>query len=139
MIENSNWQTKLIVAVITVMTPIAPVIFTVVGLVIADFVTGVYASVKVNERITSRRMSETVSKLILMSIGIISAYFAETYIIPEVPLVKVLAGFVALVELQSIFENAFKATGKDVFKNLKEIISRKREDNSTIPNTDRES
>ena len=128
MTDNSNIGAKLIAAIIFVMSPITPVLLAVTALICIDFGTGLWAAYKNNVPITSRKMGETVAKLILMNIGVIAAFITETYIIPEIPLVKILAGFVALVELQSIFENAFKATGNDIFRSVKEIISRKKDE-----------
>jgi phage-related holin len=115
---------KLLMMVFTILTPIYPVMITILILIIIDFISGVYAALRKHERISSKKIGNTVAKIILLNLGVLSSYLVETYIVPEIPFVKVTAGFVALIELTSILENINKATGVNIITAFKRWLSR---------------
>lgn len=117
-------QKQIILGLGAVLTPIIPVMLVVLTLICFDFLTGVYASFRERQAISSRKIGNTVAKITLLNVGILSAFLIESYIVPEIPFVKVTAGFVAMVELTSILENIHRATGVNILKALKEWVSR---------------
>lgn len=107
---------------LTIITPLHGVIFTVVLLIIVDFITGSYASYMKGTAISSKRIGHTISKFFIYNLVIISAYFLEKYIVSELPFLKIIAGFIAITEIKSILENYTKIYGANPFKMLINFI-----------------
>ena len=74
-------------------------------------------------------MSDTVTKLLLYQLAIMSGFLIETFIISElIPVTKLIATVVAIIEFKSIIESIEAVTGKDLWSKIKTIIGRKSED-----------
>jgi len=125
----------------TLLSPVNEVMFTMVFLIVVDFITGAYSSYKNEIPIDSKRIGHTVSKFFIYNLVILSAFLLEVNIVDEVPFLKVIAGFIAIAEIKSILENYNKIYGvnpfqalinlmkntvfKDVFKQESNTISKK--------------
>ena len=101
-----------------------PVTITISVLVLFDFITGVWASIYLKEDITSKKMSQTITKFILYNIALISGFCVEYFIVDVVPLTKIIAMFIASIELKSMFENIYKITGINLWINIKKYFKR---------------
>ena len=99
-----------------ILMPIHSVMIAVTFLVISDLVTGVWASRKRNEKITSSGFKKTVMKILAYQTAVIMAFVMETYLLQGVPLIKVVAGLIAITEGKSLFENIHIITGIDFWK-----------------------
>jgi len=116
-------------ASLAVFLPIKELMLTIGFLVSADLVVGVWKAIKTGQRIRSRRMSDTVTKLLLYQLAIMSGFLIETFIISElIPITKLIATVVAIIEFKSIIESIEAVTGKDLWSKIKTIIGRKSED-----------
>lgn len=116
-------------ASLAVFLPIKELMLTIGFLVGADLVVGVWKAIKTGQRIRSRRMSDTVTKLLLYQLAIMSGFLIETFIISElIPITKLIATVVAIIEFKSIIESIESVTGKDLWSKIKTIIGRKSED-----------
>ena len=118
-----------LLASLAVFLPIKELMLTIGFLVAADMVVGIWKALKLKQRIRSRRMSDTVTKLLLYQIAIMSGFLIETFIISElIPITKLVATVVAVIEFKSIIESIESVTGKDLWSKIKTIIGRKSED-----------
>jgi hypothetical protein len=116
-------------ASLAVFLPIKELMLTIGFLVSADLVVGIWKAIKIGQRIRSRRMSDTVTKLLLYQLAIMSGFLIETFIISElIPITKLIATVVAIIEFKSIVESIEAVTGKDLWSKIKTIIGRKSED-----------
>jgi len=116
-------------ASLAVFLPIKELMLTIGFLVGADLVVGVWKALKTGQRIRSRRMSDTVTKLLLYQLAIMSGFLIETFIISElIPVTKLIATVIAIIEFKSIIESIEAVTGKDLWSKIKTIIGRKSED-----------
>ena len=116
-------------ASLAVFLPIKELMLTIGFLVSADLVVGLWKAIKIGQRIRSRRMSDTVTKLLLYQLAIMSGFLIETFIISElIPITKLIATVVAIIEFKSIIESIEAVTGKDLWSKIKTIIGRKSED-----------
>lgn len=116
-------------ASLAVFLPIKELMLTIGFLVGADLVVGVWKAIKTGQRIRSRRMSDTVTKLLLYQLAIMSGFLIETFIISElIPVTKLIATVIAIIEFKSIIESIEAVTGKDLWSKIKTIIGRKSED-----------
>jgi uncharacterized membrane protein len=113
------------VAVISIFTPVIPMLLTIGVLIVIDFLVGIYRAFKMNEQITSRKMGNTISKMFLYQLTIISLFLFETYILMGIlPVTKIGAALISVTELKSIDESVEKMTGVGVWKKLVRIIKR---------------
>ncbi|CAL2080347.1 phage holin family protein [Tenacibaculum sp. 190524A02b] len=108
---------------LALLAPLNGVLTTMMFLIVVDFITGAYASLKKQISITSEKIAHTISKFVIYNLVIISAYFLEVYIVNEVPFLKIIAGFIAVTEIKSILENYNKIYGVNPFKVLYHFIN----------------
>ncbi len=113
-----------LLSVIVVLLPIKPIMFGVGVLIFFDLITGIYSSVKNGEKFDKKKLFNTVSKMVLFQISIISAFIIEKFIITQLPIIEVVAGYLALVELHSISNNVCKITGISFFESIKSILNK---------------
>ena len=118
-----------LLASLAVFLPIKELMLTIGFLVAADMVVGIWKALKLKQRIRSRRMSDTITKLLLYQIAIMSGFLIESFIIAElIPITKLVATVIAVIEFKSIIESIESVTGKDLWSKIKSIIGRKSED-----------
>ena len=99
----------------------APITASIVGLgvlIFADVLTGCRAAKLRGEEIRSDRMARTVSKIIFYSIAIILSRVMEVSFMEWIPVAKLTAGYIAVVEFKSNMENIASITGVDIWKHL---------------------
>jgi phage-related holin len=99
----------------------APITAAIMGLgvlIFADVITGCKAAKVRGEEIRSNRMARTVSKIIFYSIAIILSRVMEVSFMEWLPVAKLTAGYIAIVEFKSNMENIATITGVDIWKHL---------------------
>lgn len=115
------------VSILSILSPIKPLML-VVGLLIAvDFIFGITRSVKLYgyQSVTSRKMSKTISKMLLYNITIISLFAFETYIMQTgIPLAKTAATFIGLIEIKSCDESFKSIFGWSLWDKMMTLITR---------------
>lgn len=116
---------SLFIACIAILSPVKSLLLTVGFLIIADFIFGIYRAYKNNEVITSRKMGNSISKLLLYNLAILSVYFLDTYIIGSgLHLEKICAGLISTVEIKSLDESFKTIFGFSIWDKLRKIIQR---------------
>lgn len=110
---------------LALIAPITAVMLTIAFLIIADFITGAYASYKNKIPISSERIGNTISKFFIYNLVVLSAFLLEKYIVKEIPFQRIITGFIAIAEIKSILENFNKIYGINPFKVLVNIIKKK--------------
>lgn len=98
---------------------------TIAFLIVVDFITGAYASVKNNISISSERIGHTISKFFIYNLVVLSAFLLEKYIVEEIPFQRIITGFIAIAEIKSILENFNKIYGINPFKAFIKLIKKK--------------
>jgi len=74
------------------------------------------------KNVESRKAGRIIIKLILYPLSLIVAKVAETYLLPEIPWIRVTSGILAMIEVRSIFENIGKILGYDLWDRIKKVI-----------------
>jgi hypothetical protein len=113
MIESTigKWVIAMTLSIIAILSPIHPIMGAVGALIAIDFVTGIMAARKRGEAITSRAMSRTVYKMVVYQLAVISG-FAMQYLIGEtLPIAKLCAAAIGMIEFKSLAENVRIITG----------------------------
>ena len=104
------------VAIAAALAPIQMVMVTVGFLILVDLVTGMWAALKRKERLSSAAMRRTISKMFVYQMSVIGGFLLETYILNgSIPVSKIVAGVIGMVEFKSILENSNVIIGDDVF------------------------
>lgn len=118
--------------------PITGLMLAVGAAIILDTFFGIYRAIKVKgwKFITSRRLSDTISKMLLYQMCIICLYVIDFFILSEFFqkwfsisffFTKLCAILLIFIESVSIKENFEKATGLDVWNLIKKALGRANE------------
>lgn len=99
-----------------------------------DTITGVSASIKEGQIITSHKLQRTIRKLLMYSMTIVLVHAIDIYMmtIVDLGLAKICSTIICGIELYSIFENCYRITGNRVFKILTQATLKKIEDNTGV-------
>ena len=110
-----EWLIKGLVVTLTILSPIKPMLIACGILIMADTITGMLAAHKRKEPIQSAEMRRSITKLVVYQIAIISAFVLEKYMLGNlVPVSKIVAGVIGMVEFKSILENVSTIAGQDI-------------------------
>jgi phage-related holin len=104
---------------VAVLAPIKSTMIVVGVLIFVDLLTGMWAAKKRKEIITSAALRRTVSKMLIYQIAVISGFLLDHYILEgSIPVAKLVAGAIGLVEFKSVLENSNTILGVDLFQEL---------------------
>lgn len=121
-VRNLN---SVLISTIAFLTPIKPLMLTIGLLVAVDFIFGIYRAWKTNQEITSRKMANTVTKMLLYNLTVISIWAIEKNITgSEIPITKIAAGMICLVEFKSIDETFKLLFGFSIWDKMKKSLGR---------------
>lgn len=121
-------------ALIGFFEPIYVVLLWMFIFILADMLAGMYASLKEGKHLESNKMQRTVIKTITYSTSIILLHGIDMYLltIADCGLARIGATIICGIELYSILENFYRATGNVVFKVLTQFTLRKIEDKTGV-------
>ncbi len=96
------------------------------ALVIIDMILGVVAAMKRKEPISSAALRRTVTKMAVYQTAVVTGFLAEHYLLSDsLPIVKLAAGAVALVEIKSCLENLNEINGSPIFGTVIQALGSK--------------
>ena len=115
--------------------PISGILIMIGVLIAIDTFTGIWKANKLNEKITSRKLSSIISKLALYEITVIMFFLIDRFILNDIiltffsvpfMLTKVVALVLASIEVMSINENYKVISNKnlDLWQSMKLLFSR---------------
>jgi len=113
-----SWAVALAITAFAFLTPIHSILFVVGVLIFSDLILGVWAAKKTNVPITSARLRDSVSKMFIYLLVIILGYLVESYLVGLVPISKLTASVIGVVEMKSVYENAGIILGRPLFQEL---------------------
>lgn len=120
-----SYFTSFLLSVMAIFAPIQTVLITVGVLIFIDLIFGIMAARKRKEQITSSALRRTVTKMFVYQVTIMTAYLGEIYLLGGlIPVVKMVAGVIGVVEIKSLLENSSELTGLD-FKAIIKILGSK--------------
>ena len=112
-----------IISMFAIFAPIQSTLITVVALIAIDLVTGLMASRKQGQPITSAALRRTITKIFVYEMAVMVAFITQKYMVPDLlPLVKMASTMIAVVELKSIYENLNIISGEELLKSLIEKL-----------------
>jgi hypothetical protein len=113
--------------------PISGILLMIGVLIAIDTFTGIWKANKLNEKITSRKLSSIISKLALYEITVIMFFLIDAFILNDIiltffsvpfMLTKVTALVLASIEVMSINENYKIVKGIDLWQSMKLLFAR---------------
>jgi len=109
---------KYLLVVAAVFQPVMPIIYVILVFILFDLLTALYAKViKKKEKLQSNKLRKTTEKFVYYTLAILLAHLFDVYLM-NIFLTKAVAGFIAVTELLSIYENITLITGTDIAKKL---------------------
>jgi len=123
----------IIAVCLAALMPIKPLILLVGVCISLDTFFGIYRAVKQRKKITSRALSEVISKMALYEFALILFYFIDSIILNDIAksftpvdlfVTKMVAAVLVSVEVLSILENIKLATGHDFIDMAKKTLKR---------------
>lgn len=102
--------------------------------VACDTITGICASIKEREIISSNKLRKTIVKLMMYSMTIVLCHAIDTSMITlvDIGLAKLVSAIICGIELYSILENCYRITGNRVFKTLTQFTLKKVEEKTGV-------
>lgn len=121
-------------ALIGFFEPVGVVLLWMFIFILADMGAGMYASLKEGVHLESHKMQKTVIKVITYSTSVILLHSIDTYMMTflDCGLAKIAATIICGIELYSILENFYRATGNVVFKVLTTFTLKKIKDTTGV-------
>lgn len=116
---------SIVPVVLAFVAPIQSLLAAMLFVVLFDTLTGIWAARKRGEAVSSRKLSHVLSKLFLYLGIMLVAHAITSTMMPNIPLVSIVASTVALIEFTSVLENASSILGYDLTKRIMEKIKRK--------------
>lgn len=112
-IVTTKWYITILISVTAFFAPVIPCLSLLISIIFVDFFTGIWKARRLKQKITSFRMRDSITKMVLYSILILLGFSIETIILSgHIPLLLIVAGLIIVVEFYSIIENVEQITGK---------------------------
>lgn len=124
---------KTLAVIFAFLLPIRGLILAVGISIMADTVTGMMKAYKQKNKITSRKLSQIISKMVLYQSALLLFFVIDFFLLGEFLalfvgiqffLTKVLAAVLCFIELKSIDENYKVITGYSLWQKFKEMLAR---------------
>lgn len=108
-----------------VFAPVAAIVYSLTFVIFLDFIFGITKSIKLKEPVTSRKMSQSISKIFLYNLLIIGLFIIDKYVLQTgIGLEKVGASLIIIVEMRSIDEHFTKVFGYSLWDKISEQFKR---------------
>jgi phage-related holin len=120
-----NFLGKLFGVLIAYFSPIQALFHVILFFIVVDWITGVYSSYKCNVQITSFKLRATIEKFVFYNIAVMITFVFQKELFFNFNLANIVAGYIAVTELKSIFENIFKITKLDILSAILQSFKEK--------------
>ena len=137
------YSTKLMAIILSFFLPIVGILILIAASVILDTITGIWKAKKLKQRITSRRLSAIISKILLYEATVMLFYAMDKFLLNDIVMqffsielltTKILALTMVSIEVISINENYKAVKGIDLWASLKNLFARAKEVTSDFKN-----
>lgn len=114
-----DYVVGLLLSTLAVFAPIKAIILVTGILIFSDLFTGVWAAKKKGQKIRSAGLRRSVTKIFVYHAAIMLGFLVEQYMLEGfLPVSKIAAGLISVVEMKSILENLDVINGSPIFKDL---------------------
>jgi hypothetical protein len=138
-----DWLIGATLSILGVFAPIKELIVVTIVLILVDLVTGILAARKKQQQISSAGIRRTFTKFTVYLTGICIGWLVEHYMLEGfIPVSKIAAGLISIIEAKSVFENLDVINGNPIFtaliKKLGSVNDMDKEAEKTIEETKEE-
>ena len=136
-----TYSIQLMAIVSSFFLPISGILILIGVSVILDTITGVWKSYKLKTKVTSRKLSAVISKILLYEVTVMLFYLIDYYILNDIVLTffsvsllttKILALVLVSIEIISINENYKAVKNIDLWQCIKEPICKSKRSNPRL-------
>lgn len=114
-----DWLVATLLSTVAIFAPAKALIIVTGVLIFADLLTGMLAARKRGEKIKSAALRRTVTKCFVYESAILLGFLVETFMLDGfIPVSKIAAGLISIVEMKSILENLDIINGSPIFTAL---------------------
>lgn len=113
---------------IVFISPVKSIMTGIVFLCFSDLVTALWFVIKSKQAITSIGLRKTINKLLAYEIAVVLSYVVENVFQLGVPVVRLIAGLIAVTEFKSNLENLYKITGLDFWQKIVDYMNFKKKE-----------
>lgn len=114
-----DWLVASLISLTAVFAPAKALIVVTGVLIFADLFTGILAARKRGEKIKSAALRRTVTKCFVYESAVLLGFLVEKYMLEGfIPVSKIAAGLISIVEMKSILENLDVINGHPIFTSL---------------------
>lgn len=108
-----------LVSIAAVFAPIKMILLVTGLLIFSDLFTGILAARKRGEKVSSAGLRRTATKVFVYNAAVMLGFLIEKYMLEGfIPVSKIAAGLISVVEFTSILENLNTINGNPIFKQL---------------------
>jgi hypothetical protein len=115
------------------LSPIHSIMIGVGVMIFFDLITGLWASKKTGRPITSFGFRRTIVKSLAYQLALISSLIMETIFLQGMPVIRIIAGMIAITEFKSFLENIYDITGLDLWLVFLEKLQGSKIPQQTLP------
>ena len=125
--------TQIAAVLLTFISPIAGVLIAVGAFVFLDTIIGLWKAKVIKQKITSRRLSGVINKMLVYQLTVITFFILGHFIVNDIvkefididyAMTKIIAVVLISIEFFSIDESFKAATGKGLLQRLMDLISK---------------
>lgn len=140
-----NHMTKIILGLMSFLAPIQGILITVGVLILADTIIGIWKAKKLKEAISSRKLSQIISKMFLYQGTIVLFFMIDKFMLGDIIqqffaveflLTKVVALVLASIEVFSMDENYRAVRTYGLWHAFKRLVGRAKDVKSELDNFD---
>lgn len=114
-----DWLIGLAITLSAVFAPIKELIVVTIVLILVDLITGMLAARKKGQKLSSAGIRRTFTKFTVYLTGICIGWLVERYMLEGfIPVSKIAAGLISIIEAKSVFENLDVINGNPIFTAL---------------------
>lgn len=126
---KEKWLVPIALASLAYLAPIHSMLIVVGILIFGDMILGIWAALKRGEEISSSRLRDTVSKMFIYHMVLILGFLVQNDLFQGlIPVAKLSASVIGMVEIKSVFENASEILGRPIFKDVIKKLGSKNRD-----------
>ena len=118
-----SWIGKGVLFLSIYFTPIWISLLIIGVFIFADVATALWKAKRNNIPIRSKRLRDTIGKMIAYMIALMVSHMFQLHFMPIVPVLQIIAVFIASAELKSIMENLGAITNLDFWSIIKERLA----------------
>jgi len=140
-----NHMTKILLALMAFLAPIQGILITVGVLIVADTIIGIWKAKKLKEKVTSRKLSQVISKMFLYEGTVVLFFMIDKYMLGDILqhffaveylLTKIVALVLSSIEVFSMDEN-YRAVNKyGLWHAFKRLVGRAKDVKSELKDFD---